>query len=62
MNGKVVLRDRGAIFRTIIFDTLGDSKPGGVIVSETIDRVSGPHPDLDMDEATFCALVHDLIG
>ena len=62
MNGNVVLRDRGAIWRTFEFDTLGDSQPGGEVLEETIDRVSGPHPLLDMEEAAFCEMVHDLIG
>ena len=62
MDGNVVLRDRGAIWRTAEFDTLGDSQPGGEFLQERIDRVSGPHPWLDMEEAAFCDMVHDLIG
>jgi len=62
MAGDVVLRDRGAIWVTIVFDTLGDSMPGGEVLDETVDRVSGPHPLFDMDEAAFCDMVHDLIG
>jgi len=62
MDGKVVLRDAGAIWLTVVFDTLGDSMPGGETLDETVDRVSGPHPLQDMDEAAFCDIVHDLIG
>ena len=62
LDGKVVLRDAGSIWRTIVFDTLGDSQPGGEVLSESIIRVNGPHPLFNMDEATFCAMVHDLIG
>ena len=62
MNGNIVLRDRGAIWRTFEFDTLGDSLPGGEVLEETVDRVSGPHPLLDMEEEAFCDMVHDLIG
>jgi hypothetical protein len=62
MSGNILLRDRGAIWRTLVFDTLGDDEPGGEILEETADRVSGPHPLLDADEATRCALIHDLIG
>jgi hypothetical protein len=62
MEGRIVLRDRGAIWRTVKFDTLGDSEPGGEFLEETVDRVSGPHPLFDADEETLCALTHDLIG
>jgi hypothetical protein len=62
MDGNVVLREAGAIWITVVFDTLGDSMPGGEVLDETVDRVSGPHPLLDMDEAAFCDIVHDLIG
>jgi hypothetical protein len=58
-DGHVVAHDRGAIWSTIVFDTLGDSMPGGDTVSETVDRISGPHPLL---EGAFCSTVHDLIG
>jgi hypothetical protein len=60
IDGVVVARDRGAIWTTIVFDTLGDSMPGGEVLDETVDRISGPHPLFD--EAAFCATVHDLIG
>ena len=62
MEGNVVLSDRGALWQTFLFDTLGDSQPGGELLAETVDRVSGPHPLFDMDEAAFCDMVHDLIG
>lgn len=63
MQGNVVLRDRGAIWQTFLLDTLGDSQPGGELLAESLDRVSGPHPLFpDMDEAAFCDMVHDLIG
>ena len=62
MAGNVVLRDAGATWITIVFDTLGDSMPGGEILDETVDRVSGPHPLFEKDEAAFCDMVHDLIG
>ena len=62
MSGRVVLRNRGAIRGTILFDTLGDDTPGGVLL-EVIDvRISGPHPELEMDEDAFCATVQDLLG
>jgi len=62
MDGDVVLRDSGVFRTTIVFDTLGDSMPGGDVLDETVDRVSGPHPLFEMDEAAFCDTVHDLIG
>jgi hypothetical protein len=60
--GRIVLRDRGAIRRTLLFDTLGDSAPGGVTLDEAVVRVSGPHPLFDMTEDEFCATIEDLIG
>jgi hypothetical protein len=62
MDGNVVLRDTGAIWTLQVFDTLGDSRPGGNILDESVLRVSGPHPGFEQDEAAFCATVHDLIG
>ena len=61
-DGNVVLRDRGVIRRRILFDTLGDSAPGGVLLDEEILGVSGPHPGFDQTEAEFCAMVEGLIG
>jgi hypothetical protein len=60
-DGRVVLRDAGSWWSTIVFDSLGDSAPGGEMTSETLGRVNGPHPGLDMDDE-FCAMVEDLIG
>jgi hypothetical protein len=62
MTGRVVLRNRGAIRGTILFDTLGDETPGGVVLDVISVRISGPHPELEMDEDAFCAVVQDLIG
>lgn len=62
MDGDVVLRDRGVIWMRQVFDTLGDSQPGGNILDESVIRVSGPHPGFEQDDETFCAAVHELIG
>jgi hypothetical protein len=62
MDGNVVLRDSGAIWTLEVFDTLGDSQPGGESLNQTVIRVSGPHPGFEQDEETLCATVHDLIG
>ena len=61
-NRNVVLREAGAIWTLQVFDTLGDSTPGGAVLDETVLRVSGPHPLFQMDEAAFCDITHDLIG
>ena len=62
MTGGVLLRDRGVIRTTVLFDTLGDDTPGGVTLEELDVSVAGPHPGFFMDDDDFCALVQDLIG
>ena len=62
MNGDVVLRDRGSIAFTTLFDTLGDDIPGGELVAEVDVKVNGPHPGFFLNEDQFCGLVEDLIG
>ena len=57
--GEVVLRDRGRIRYTILFDTEGDDVPGGVEVEFLGADVRGPHPGFDAD---FCEIASDLIG
>lgn len=57
--GKVVMRDRGVIRYTILFDTTGDDVPGGVEVEFLGADVRGPHPGFDAD---FCEIASDLIG
>jgi hypothetical protein len=61
MSGDIVLRDRGVIRSTILFDTLGDETPGGEFLALLDEQVAGPHPGR-LDEAAFCAIVQDLIG
>ena len=53
--GNVVLRDRGVIIHTYLFDTLGDDDPGGVFIEEGPHFVHGPHPGFGED-FDFCAL------
>jgi len=61
-SGKVVLRDVGLIETSYVFDTLGDSTPGGVLLEEPkVVRVVGPHPGFE-DTFDFCALADELIG
>lgn len=57
MDGNVLLRDRGVVASTIVFDTLGDDVPGGVFVEELDFRVAGPHPGLDVDPTQACTLL-----
>src|SRR5919109_1711589 len=49
--GEVVIRDRGVIRYTILFDTEGDDVPGGVTIEEFEPVVRGPHPGFFAD---FC--------
>jgi hypothetical protein len=61
-SGRVVLRDRGMITLSWVFDTLGDSAPGGVFLEDpVVVRVSGPHPGFE-EAFDFCALLTNLIG
>jgi hypothetical protein len=60
--GRVVLRDRGVIRHRLLFDTLGDSTPGGVTLEDTIIGVGGPHPGFDQSEDAFCTMVQALVG
>lgn len=61
-SGRVVLRDRGMITLSYVFDTLGDSEPGGEFLEDpAVVRVSGPHPGFE-EAFDFCALLTDLIG
>ena len=43
-DGNVVYRDRGALRRTILFDTGGDAEAGGEFVDLLDLQLSGPHP------------------
>jgi hypothetical protein len=62
MSGAVVLRDRGSISFTYLFDTGGDNVPGGIFLQDVSVRVSGPHPGFFLDEASACAGVVAMIG
>jgi hypothetical protein len=59
--GRTVLKDRGkATFRQV-FDTLGDSQPGGNELEFEVVSTKGRFPSLSPD-FDFCALVSRLIG
>lgn len=62
MDGNIVLRDRGAISWTYLFDTGGDDEPGGEPLEELDVRVSGPHPGFFLEQDEECALALELIG
>jgi hypothetical protein len=53
--GNLLLRDRGAIRFTVVFDTLGDDTPGGIVIEELEPGVRGPHPGFD--DATLCPVL-----
>jgi hypothetical protein len=58
-SGKVRYRDTGNVVVEYTFDTLGDSAPGGDLLSEI---VVGPSGRFDTFDADFCVVVQDLIG
>jgi hypothetical protein len=57
--GELLLRDRGAIRFTVVFDTLGDDTPGGIFIEELEPSVRGPHPGFD--DATLCPVLVPLL-
>jgi hypothetical protein len=59
--GNVIVRDRGVIRHTYLFDTLGDGQPGGEPIEETQAVVHGPHPGFG-DDFPFCEIVAELTG
>jgi hypothetical protein len=62
MDGNVVLRDRGAITMTYLFDTLGDDVPGGVWIEDLDLRIAGPHPGWFLTPEDECAGLLALVG
>jgi hypothetical protein len=57
--GNVIVRDRGVIRSSFLFDTFGDGQPGGEFIEETQFVAHGPHPGFDVD---FCAIAAELTG
>jgi hypothetical protein len=58
-HGNLLIRDRGGVHFTIVFDTFGDGTPGGVVVEELEPSVRGPHPGFD--DATLCPVLVPLL-
>jgi hypothetical protein len=61
-SGRTLLRDRGSIRTTYLFDTLGDNTPGGIFLDVITQRVSGPHPAFFLSDDEFCAVVAPLLA
>jgi hypothetical protein len=59
--GNVVVRDRGVIRSTALFDTLGDGVPGAEFIEETHLSVNGPHPGF-AEDFPFCEIAAELTG
>jgi hypothetical protein len=57
--GNLLLRDRGVIRNSIVFDTLGDATPGWVVIEELEPSVRGPHPGFD--DETLCPVLVPLL-
>jgi hypothetical protein len=52
LDGNRLLRERGVLKIRQVIDTLGDSQPGGELVSEELLAIHGPHAT----ESTFCGV------
>ena len=60
--GNVVLRDRGVIRHTALFDTFGDGQPGAEFIEETLVQAAAPHPAFAEDFPFACELAAELTG
>src|SRR5439155_14823672 len=58
-DGQVVVRDSGQIAFRLVFDTLGDGKPGGIVLEQEVTGVHGSFPGFDVE---FCDIATQLIG
>ena len=59
--GHVIVRDRGVIRHTALFDTLGDGEPSAELIEETHTSVRGPHPGF-AEDFPFCEIAAQLTG
>ena len=56
-DGNVIVRDRGIVRQTILFDVGNDNVPGGTFIEETSFETGGPHPGLDFGCEDISALI-----
>ena len=59
--GNVIVRDRGVIRYTYLFDKLGDGQPGGEFIANLQLVVHGPHPGF-AEDFPFCEIAAELTG
>jgi hypothetical protein len=59
--GNVIVRDRGVIRHTYLFDTLGDGQPGGEFIANLQLVVHGPHPGF-AEDFPLCEIAAELTG
>lgn len=59
--GNVIVRDRGVIRHTYLFDTLGGGQPGGDFIANLQLVVHGPHPGF-AEDFPFCEIAAELTG
>jgi hypothetical protein len=57
--GPATIRDAGrVVFATVIdFNGTPDTTDDDVFISQTVESVSGPHPELDSDFELFCEVI-----
>jgi hypothetical protein len=59
---NVIVRDRGSLRHSFLFDTLGEGQPGGEFVEDAgTTEVHGAHPGF-AEDFRFCDIVDGLTG
>ena len=61
-SGRVVLRDRGSVRETYLFDTEGDDVPGGIFLETALAAGVRAAPRLRLSDEEFCAAITPLLG
>jgi hypothetical protein len=58
-DGSVAIRDAGRVIFATVLDYNGTptNADDDIFISETVESISGPHPDLESDVDLFCATV-----
>jgi hypothetical protein len=62
MSGETVIRERGQLRYTYLFDTEGDDVPGGIGLEDLDLKIAGPHAAFELTEEEWCELQDDLVG